>query len=212
MVWLALKNFNNKHMYKIFLDTETTGLPGKGKKWETDFNEFPHIVSIAWIVADEDGKEIDREYHIIKPDGWDIPEESVKIHGISSHNADSEGTDLKMVLKTLLHDTRKCELIVGHNLYFDLSIIKANMMRLKFNKERFCEVFHKDRRYCTMAKGMSILKLKKWPRLKEIYQELFNEEIKDAHSAIGDVVSTMKVYNRLTTNIDWEDEGKYYSR
>lgn len=187
----------NKFMHKLFLDIETTGLPGRDHNWETHAADFPNLVSIAWIIADSTGKEVDRETHIIKPENWSIPEESIKIHGITEEKAIKEGIKQQVVLKALLHDASKCELIVGHNVYFDVSIIKASMLCLNFNKEKLCEIFHKDKRYDTMMKSMPIIGLKKWPKLGELYQELFDEEFVGAHTALGDVLAAKRIYYKL---------------
>lgn len=37
-----------------FYDVETTGIPSKGAKWDEDFETFPNIVQIAWVI---NGKE-----------------------------------------------------------------------------------------------------------------------------------------------------------
>ena len=183
---------------KLFFDTETTGLPDRNKNWETDFNDFPRIVQMAWIITDDTGKELDKEVHIIKPKGFEIPEEAVKIHKITTQKAIDEGIDEKVVMKAFAHDVKHCEQLIGHNVYFDTSIIKASLLRLKFDKEAFCEVLHKDKRYDTMMKSLSILGLKKWPKLKELYVELFDEEMQNAHTAMGDVEALMKCYFKLT--------------
>ena len=60
----------------LFFDTETTGLPPKNAKWDEDFNEFPYLCEVAWIFGRK------TESHIIRPDGWTIPEDASKIHGI----------------------------------------------------------------------------------------------------------------------------------
>lgn len=36
----------------LIFDTETTGLLPKGAKYDTHFNEFPHIVQLAWLYND----------------------------------------------------------------------------------------------------------------------------------------------------------------
>ena len=70
-------------MYLIF-DTETTGLP---KKWNapiSDSENWPRCVQLAWQLHDNNGKLISNQSSIIKPDGFDIPFESEKVHGIST--------------------------------------------------------------------------------------------------------------------------------
>ena len=71
-------------MYLIF-DTETTGLPKKWKAPLTDSDNWPRCVQIAWQLHDYDGSLI--EHFIVKPDAYDIPYDSEKIHGISTERA-----------------------------------------------------------------------------------------------------------------------------
>lgn len=72
----------------LTFDCETTGLPPKGAKWDVDFAEFPNIVQLAWAVNEKE-----RSY-IIKPEGWEIPEASTEVHGITAERANAEGVPL----------------------------------------------------------------------------------------------------------------------
>lgn len=65
----------------LIFDCETTGLPAKGAKWDIDFAEFPNVVQLAWAVNEKE-----RSF-IIKPEGWDIPEASTEVHGITQERA-----------------------------------------------------------------------------------------------------------------------------
>lgn len=60
-------NFELKDI--CFFDCETTGVPAKGLKWDADFNQFPHVVQLAWAFGDKE-----RSF-IIKPDNYEIPPE-----------------------------------------------------------------------------------------------------------------------------------------
>ena len=68
-----------------FFDCETTGVPAKGLKWDADFNQFPHVVQLAWAFGDKE-----RSF-IIKPDNYEIPPETTAIHGITTERAIAEG-------------------------------------------------------------------------------------------------------------------------
>ena len=84
-------------MYLIF-DTETTGLP---KKWNapiSDSENWPRCVQLAWQLHDQAGKCLEYKNYLIKPDGFEIPFASEKVHGISTELAQKKGTDLKEVL------------------------------------------------------------------------------------------------------------------
>lgn len=185
----------------LFFDVETTGLPKKGQTYEKDFMEFPHIVSIAWSYQ---GKE---KHYIIKPDGWEIPEEAAKIHGITTEIALKDGEDLENVLLELFHDLSDAILICAHNLYFDSSIIKANCLRI-FKKDFFDKIvepgLHKSKRIDTMMKTIKFVGAKypdgksgKFPKLEELYEKLFPGETFDAHDALEDVLALKRCLPEL---------------
>lgn len=56
----------------LFFDTETTGL------------KSPHIVQLAALLTEEDGRECARLNVIIQPEGWTIPDEAAAVHGITT--------------------------------------------------------------------------------------------------------------------------------
>lgn len=187
----------------ITLDVETTGLAPKGATYEKDFNDYPYIVTIAWKVNNEETK-----HFIINQEGRDIPEEVTKIHGISTVIANESPHQLYEILQELCLDGVP-DLIVGHNIFFDSSTIKANVLRMiKEGKapDHFYanieELLHKDRRIDTMKSTIKYCNLPgkfgpKWPRLTELYFKLFGEEMQGAHSSKGDVEATYKCYLKL---------------
>src|SRR5690606_24040994 len=84
-------------MYIIF-DTETTGLP---KRWDapiTDTDNWPRCIQIAWQLHDAMVNVIEHQDYLIKPDGFNIPYDSEKIHGISTELAEQQGVPLQEVL------------------------------------------------------------------------------------------------------------------
>ena len=84
-------------MYLVF-DTETTGLPLNYKAPLTDFNNWPRMVQIAWQIHDVKGELIEVKNYIVKPEGYTIPYNSEKIHGISTKRALETGLPLREVL------------------------------------------------------------------------------------------------------------------
>lgn len=72
-----------------FFDCETTGVPAKGLKWDADFMQFPQVVQLAWSVGDKE------KSYIIKPDGYEIPEETTEIHGITTERAIARGCTVR---------------------------------------------------------------------------------------------------------------------
>jgi DNA polymerase-3 subunit alpha len=92
-------------MFLIF-DTETTGLP---KKWGaplTDFDNWPRAIQVAWQVHDLSGKCISNQSYIVYPDGFSIPYDSEKIHGISTQLGKKIGVEISFVLDKFYDDLK----------------------------------------------------------------------------------------------------------
>ena len=109
-------------MYLIF-DTETTGLP---KRWNapiTDVDNWPRCIQIAWQLHDELGNCIEHQDYLIRPDGFNVPYDAEKIHGISTELATEQGLPLSEVLELFNTALSKTTFVVGQNLGFDLNIM-----------------------------------------------------------------------------------------
>ena len=52
----------------------------------SDSDNWPRMVQIAWQVHDDDGNLIENQDYIIKPEGYDIPFNAARIHGITNQN------------------------------------------------------------------------------------------------------------------------------
>ena len=107
----------------LFFDTETTGIPDRAAKWDVDFADYPHIVQIAWMHGEK------MESHIIRPDGWTIPDDVVAVHGITTEFALANGEPFAAVVDQFIQDAHDAGLLCAHNIHFDTSIIKANILR-----------------------------------------------------------------------------------
>ena len=115
-------------MYIIF-DTETTGLP---KRWDapiTDTDNWPRCIQIAWQVHDEMGRMIEHQDYLIKPDGFNIPYDSEKIHGISTALAEEQGIPLTEVLVKFNEALGKAKFVVGQNIGFDINVMGCELYR-----------------------------------------------------------------------------------
>lgn len=174
----------------LFFDTETTGLPPKHAKWDIDFMEFPHVVQLAWVYGCRE------ESHIIRPDGWVIPEETVEVHGITNEYAMEHGEPFAGVVDMFIQDCHDAGLICGHNIYFDTSVIKANILR-ELGREYYDandveQALHKTKRIDTMkatnnwVDARTASGMKKWPKLCELYSRCFPGETFPAHDALED--------------------------
>ena len=110
-------------MYLIF-DTETTGLPKNKQAPLADFDNWPRVVQIAWQLHDHNGKLLSNKNLIVKPDGFTIPFNAEKVHGISTQRALDEGRPLEEVLDQFNEDLYRANLVIGHNIQdFDVKVV-----------------------------------------------------------------------------------------
>jgi DNA polymerase III epsilon subunit-like protein len=175
----------------LTFDCETTGLPPKGAKWDVDFAEFPNIVQLAWAVNEKE-----RSF-IIKPEGWEIPEASIEVHGITAERANAEGVPFADIIDEFLEDCEKARLLVGHNIYFDTSIVKAMILRImgrEYYDAKAEDALFKGKRIDTMMKTIKFVgalysngRPGKYPKLEELYSKLFPGETFPAHDALEDI-------------------------
>lgn len=177
----------------LCFDCETTGIPEKGMKWDEDFLRFPRPVTMAWAFGDTE------RHEIIRPQGWEIPTETVAIHGITTEKADKEGKPFVEVVTEFLNDAEKYPLICAHNVYFDTSIIKAAIMALcpELSDKAESALF-KGKRIDTMRKTIKFVGARKengsgkFPTLEELFAKLFDGATFPAHNALEDVRALRK--------------------
>ena len=186
-------------MYLIF-DTETTGLP---KRWNapiTDVDNWPRCIQIAWQLHDDLGNCIEHQDYLIRPDGFNIPYDAEKIHGISTELATEQGLALSEVLELFNIALSKTTFVVGQNLGFDLNIMGCEFHRLQVASP-LSELPVLDT--CT-EKTASMCQIPggrggkfKLPTLTELHQFLFHKPFGEAHNATADVEATTRCFLEL---------------
>ena len=183
-------------MYLIF-DTETTGLPKNKQAPLTDFDNWPRVVQIAWQLHDRNGKLISAENIIVKPDGFTIPFNAEKVHGISTQLALDEGIPLDEVLDRFTENLHLAELIIGHNI-LDFDIKVAGSEYLRRGKEnviatkRAIDTQLVSTEYCAIPSGRG--GQYKWPTLLELHKKLFGKGFGEAHDAAYDVAANARCF------------------
>lgn len=186
-------------MYLIF-DTETTGLP---KSWSapiTDTDNWPRCIQIAWQIHDENGRLLEHEDYLVKPEGFNIPYDAEKIHGVSTELAMEEGISLKEVLEKFNIALSKSKFVVGQNVGFDLNIMGCEFYRLGI-ASNLGNMPVLDT--CTEVTA-ELLKLPggrggrfKLPTLTELHSFLFGVPFSEAHNATADVEATTRCFLEL---------------
>ena len=199
-------------MFLIF-DTETTGLPKKWNAPVTDSDNWPRCIQLAWQLHNENGKLINHNSFLIKPEDFDIPFESEKVHGISTALALRDGLNLRDVIDKFLIDLEKAKYLVGHNVKFDINIIGAELYRLgivtNFSSLKVIDTCTETTANLCKIKGGRSGKFK-FPTLIELYDYLFSDSFDQAHNASADVEATARSFFELIrsdilSNIDFEN-------
>jgi DNA polymerase III epsilon subunit-like protein len=160
---------------------------------------------------------------IIKvPDGFTISEENSKIHGITTDISLTKGVSLLPVLTEFFEDLKTVDHIVGHNVSFDINIVKVELHRLilkcldvdEIIKFQDCLKYLDTSKniHCTMQETIDYcaIELKdkfgrpynKFPKLIELYQKMFGVKPKNLHNSLNDVIVCLRCFMKLKYEID----------
>lgn len=181
----------------IVFDTETNGLPKNYKADMRQVDNWPRVVQLAWAMYGIDGDLLKKEQYLIKPEGWVIPDEASKVHGITQEQAELNGIAMQNALLLFVADYVQCNTMVAHNIDFDYKVLGAEMIRNKVSVARRI-----TRQVCTMNASTNLCAIPgnygyKWPKLEELHNHLFGEGFDGAHEALVDVLACGKCFFEL---------------
>jgi len=182
-------------MYLIF-DTETNGLPSNYRLPAEYTNNWPQIVQLSWGIYYDNGDLKESHDYIIKPNGFTITEESIKIHKITNELAHKVGHNIKDALYKFKESLKTVQTIVAHNFDFDINVLGAEYIR------NGIKLYYKNikREICTMKSTTQYCAIPspnyptsyKWPKLQELHKKLFNKEFENSHNSKYDVEACAK--------------------
>lgn len=202
-------------MFLIF-DTETTGLPRSYKAPISDSQNWPRIVQIAWQLHSKEGELIEQYECLIQPDGFDIPFDSERIHGISTALAQKEGLSLNKVIDTFENALAKAQFVVGQNVDFDIKVVAAELYRLGRSTELLIDKPVLDT--CTETTA-ALCQLPggrggrfKLPTLTELHHHLFSRPFEEAHNASADVSATARCFFELIRTRQFSSKQLHFSQ
>jgi DNA polymerase-3 subunit alpha len=186
-------------MFLVF-DTETTGLPIDKRAPLSDFNNWPRVVQLAWQLHDADGNVLETGNYLIRPDGFSIPFNATKVHGITTENALKNGLPLAEVLQLFQIALDKAIYISGHNLEFDTAALGCEYLRSQTENDLAQKPIldtctEVTASFCELPGGRG--GKFKLPTLKELYTILFKESFSNAHNAAADVEATARCFFEL---------------
>lgn len=181
----------------LIFDTETTGKYTWGMKpWDP---AQPHLVQLGVLLQDGNGVTLDMFKTLVKPDGFTIPRDATDAHGISHERAMREGIRLDTALMTFHGMCQNIDVIVGHNVNFDINVMTSEFLRRQHYVPKWIKPTN---RFDTMRAMTPICKLPnpkgygaKFPKLHEAYEFAFGKKLEGAHDAFVDVKATAALYH-----------------
>lgn len=215
-------------MLILVFDTETTGLPKARKLENHNLHLWPYIVQFSYVLYDTSSNNVTKIVdEIIKiPDNIDIPEDTIKIHGITKMKSNKLGKNIEDLLLSFYQDFKMCDSVVAHNLQFDLNMINAELLRIinrdnsytsrLFDSEIYNDIYNSisnsKKLYCTMQETIEYCNIKKqdkngkefikFPKLSELYEKMFGYIPKNLHNSLNDVVICLRCFMMWKYNID----------
>lgn len=180
------------------MNTETTGLdPGKD-----------HIVQLSTRLVSTTGSQ---DYNqLVHPENFATPITATKVHGITNKVASLRRISITQILEDVSRQIEQADIIVGHNVEYDIAIIIAEAKRNGYHNlvatlthPRFGRDGGRRAAICTrqlameyfsfLGESLSLADTK----LTNVYQRIFQKELVDAHDAMAEVIACQRVYNHL---------------
>jgi len=204
----------------LIFDVETTGLLPKNNG--APLSEFPNIIQFSFVLYDTEENKIKKVYnkYILPINDVKVSQEITNITGITQEIIDSEGIHICEAIQEFFHIYMEADVLVGHNLEFDIKMVLAESARWGLNIiidtfEKHCHIgkpanskqlfdTSNTNFYCTMMNGIEICKLErtnsrgtyfKHPKLSELYQHIFETNPPEGlHNSLIDVFACLRCY------------------
>lgn len=175
----------------LVLDLETTWLMGPEA---LPIEQQPRMVEVGVTVLSKTKglKTLEVFSSLINP-GTPIPEESVKIHGITDEMV-ADAPSFPGVYTRLVDLFFGCRVLIGHNLPFDREVLVTELRRIgrpyqfPWPPEHICTV-EETEHLVDQNEG-------KWFKQQELYELATGEAAHQTHRALGDV-------EQLVTILRW---------
>lgn len=182
----------------LVTDVETSGLVVKDLP--LDNLAQPRIVQLGFVVHDSDRHAVHKYTTLLRPGedtGWSISREAESVHGITTEDCAKYGVHPRIALVNLMSMMDCCRILVGHNIGFELGLLKREIdllpeplkgqLTLRLERSRL-------RRICTMRTSAALTADGKWPNLGRIYKILTGKDLVGAHDALADAEATTEVF------------------
>jgi DNA polymerase-3 subunit epsilon len=180
----------------VVIDAETSGLFRWGAP--ADAEGQPRLAHLTMI-----GLHGDRIWFkanaYVKPDGWSMPPELERIHGLTDAILNEKGVPILDVVTLYAWFIDAGYVVVAFNAAYDLKVMRGELRRAGLDDRA-----RTTPSICTMIPCVGLCKLPypsgregyKFPKLREA-MEYFGLEQKGAHTALGDAESCLSIFRAL---------------
>jgi len=211
-------------MYRnvLVFDVETTGLiPKKNPitKEKCPIEEMPYIIQLSFVIYNTIEQRVVRYYNAyIRIENLDlITEEITQLTGISRTICETRGINIREAIDELWHAyNTQADIVVSHNMFFDKCMVRTEMKRnMDALSPDIWRMFYNEEGgessspelLCTMMSSIRICNLwreghngqmyRKFPKLIELYHELFHETPENLHNSLVDSVATLRCFLKI---------------
>ena len=220
----------------LVFDTETTGLPKRQSNKEVTFTnevDWPHIIQFSYVIFNTQTMVLEKlgDEIIRVPPNIIISPESVALHGITYEKSRDFGENIGDVLLRFTDDCEQADVIVAHNMQFDMNMIKAEFYRLlkmpiqdnetietpfttrqRIGLDKFTNLVLSKTFSCTMRENVNLCNIriaradnteyKKYPKLCELHAKLFDMVPRKLHNSLHDVIVCLRCFYKVTYRAD----------
>lgn len=184
-------------MTYLILDAETNGLPQSYHLPVTDLTNWPRLISVAWGLYDETGKQLSQNLALVQPDGYRWNRVAQGIHGITPERAEREGKPLIELLNQLRPDIERADAWVGHNIDLDYGVLGAEFIRTEKSSPGSVGTIAAPHLLCTMEASRKVTSNGEDLRLDDLYKLLTKRHMKGIHDATADMLATATCFYAL---------------
>jgi DNA polymerase-3 subunit alpha (Gram-positive type) len=173
----------------IVWDTETTGLP---QPETAPLKSQPSIIEFAAIKLDDKLEEVDRITFLCNP-RIPLPAKITEITGLTDDDVKGQPPFSHFLPKLQAFFFRE-GVMVAHNVAFDRSLLRFELMRLDAMTRFPWPMTH----ICTVEVGKTLMPGYKWPKMTELYRHLFGKDLQQTHRAMDDVMALVEIVRELS--------------
>lgn len=214
----------------LVFDVETTGLIPKKDPITKEYcpiEKMPYIIQLSFVIYSMVEHRVIRYYSsYIKLENIDlITDDITNLTGITKADCIERGENINDAILELWNAYKThADIIVSHNMFFDKCMVRTEIKRNKDFLESISPgisnmFYEKDtpELLCTMMYSINICNIwqeyngkmfKKFPKLIELYTQLFNDKPENLHNSLVDSIATLRCFLKIKLNYDMHN-AKY---